>query len=104
MLQQVLQEVLFLVVVKHINFKGYSWSANVGIETTTITAVYNMNNDYIAQAFGLDFGPLPFSVTIDFSHTTVDDSCEAVRNYKNSIKDKLRSFFYRIKESIVWPD
>jgi len=50
-------------------FQGNSWSSNVGILEFTATVIYDMDNNWIGNAVGIDAGPLPASATINFSHT-----------------------------------
>ena len=50
-------------------FRGKSWSSNVGFLIFTATVIYDMDNNWIGNAVGVDGGPLPASATIDFSYT-----------------------------------
>ncbi len=69
-------------------FQGSAWSANVGILIFTMTSIYDMDDNWIGNAVGIDAGPLPASATIDFSHTVISETITS-RALRTKIYDAL---------------
>ena len=72
-------------------FQGPSRSVNIGFGIFTQTKIESMYGDNIGYAFGLDFGPLPASATIDFSYNKIllNLNGSQIRNFLNGRMNEI---------------
>ena len=66
-------------------FQGASRSVNIGFWIFTQTKIESMYGDELGYAFGIDFGPLPASATINFSYNKIllELKGSQIRNFLN---------------------
>ena len=80
-------------------FQGSSWSSNVGFLFFSFTSIYDMDNNWIGNAVGIDGGPLPISTTVDFSRTTIHKTIKS-QELRKKIYDKLWDIYYRMLSAL----